>query len=329
MSSFPHSRTSLASAILLAAGLVVSGCATTGDADLAVAEREPIVIATDEPILYERVGDVVPTASGETTDSTDKIIVRRPVDRFALDLGTLDLSADESRTFGGVDFDVLEEAAGSPVKYAVHTSALSVKSGKNGRSLRQRFDPATNGSPRVEFAASIPDADDESWLSYKVYFEPRFEWNKGGKLPGLAGGSHPTFEGGDGTDGFSARIAWMPDGQMGVYLYHPDRPDELGELRPTFGTFKRKQWQEVTQRVVMNSAGQSDGILQVWLDDLLVFSDTNMTWRTTGDFGADVFLYSAFYGGGSVDWAPETTNYVRFADISVATTDDTLTTLSR
>ncbi len=336
MPSLPHSRpvrcthrftrrtnrrSSSAAAIIVAA-LLASGCSPGGDDTTTLAELEPVTIGTDvEQTGFEPPAETIPA---KASADTEKVIVRRPVERFALDV-----ASTGAHDFGEVDIDVLTQTAGTKVDYAVHPSALSIKDGKNDHSLRQRFDPSTDGSPRVEFAASIPDADDESWLSYRIYFEPRFEWNKGGKLPGLAGGTHPTFEGGDGTDGFSARMAWMPKGQMGVYLYHPDRPEELGELRGTFGTFERKQWHTITQRVVMNSDGLSDGILEVWLDELLVFSDSNMNWRTTGDFGADVFLYSAFYGGGSVDWAPDTTNFVRFADITVSTTDNNLQTFSR
>ena len=331
MSSLPHSRRSVSATrtvpVLLAIlSLLAASCSIAESDDVALAESEPLIIETPEvtELGFEKPVPMQQDVSDPEGQDIDKIIVRRPAERFALNFKGM-----EAQGFGGVDFDVLEQAADTKIDYVVHPGALSIKAGRDGRSLRQRFDPSTDGSPRVEFAASIPDADDESWLSYRIYFERNFEWNKGGKLPGLAGGTNPTFEGADGTDGFSARLAWMPDGQMGVYLYHPDRPDELGELRGTFGVFKRQQWHSITQRVVMNSRGQSDGILEVWLDGHLVFTDNTMNWRTSGTFGADSFLYSAFYGGGSVDWAPTQTTYARIADISVSTTNQSLRTLSR
>lgn len=303
--------------------MIAGGCSLSDEQPVEGATQ---TIAEDvlETSLIPARDEAVTQLPAETSDDTGKIIVRRPRDRFAVNLTGM-----PSTAFGDVDHELLEIASGTKIDYTVHSSALSIRVGKNGHSIRQRFDPSVEGSARVEFAASIPEADDESWLSYSVFFEKDWEWNKGGKLPGLAGGTHPTAVGGDGTDGFSARLAWMPTGQLGIYLYHPDRPNELGELRATFGMMKKNNWHNITQRVVMNSEGQSDGILEVWLDDLLVLSDHAMTWRTTGTFGADVFLYSAFYGGVSADWSPSTTTFARFANIKVSTTDTSVQTLSR
>lgn len=53
-------------------------------------------------------------------------------------------------------------------------------------------------------------------VSYEVAFDKGFEWVKGGKLPGLRGGSPNGCSGGnqaDGTSCFSTRMMWRTSGQ--------------------------------------------------------------------------------------------------------------------
>ena len=53
-------------------------------------------------------------------------------------------------------------------------------------------------------------------VSYEVAFDSGFDWVKGGKLPGLRGGPDPNnCSGGNqanGTNCFSSRLMWRPDG---------------------------------------------------------------------------------------------------------------------
>jgi len=54
-------------------------------------------------------------------------------------------------------------------------------------------------------------------LTYDVAFDTNFNWMKGGKLPGIRGGKHANgcFGGNlpNGTDCFSVRLDWRPDGK--------------------------------------------------------------------------------------------------------------------
>ena len=57
-----------------------------------------------------------------------------------------------------------------------------------------------------------------------VYFDPHFEWVKGGKLPGIAGG--PTGCGGgvnaQSRGCWSVRIMWRRNGDGEAYIYVPE-----------------------------------------------------------------------------------------------------------
>jgi hypothetical protein len=198
------------------------------------------------------------------------------------------------------------------------SSELAVVDEEGFAALRQRYVPSQTGSPVVEFIARFEPAD-ELWLSYRVYFEPGWEWVLGGKLPGLGGGTRPTGGGGgDGDDGFSARLMWRRDGRLVVYAYHPDRPGRFGEDFPLDGRAPVGRWFTVTQRLRMNSGPERyDGLVEVWIDGERRLSRTGLRWRVDGDFGIDQLAYSSFYGGSDPSWAPSTTTYARFAEFRV------------
>lgn len=66
-------------------------------------------------------------------------------------------------------------------------------------------------------------------LTYKLYFEPGFDFAKGGKLPGL---SSENFDSGCTEDGdakrqnanWSVRVMWRPNGRLELYSYDQSRP---------------------------------------------------------------------------------------------------------
>jgi hypothetical protein len=78
--------------------------------------------------------------------------------------------------------------------------------------LAAKDDDASDGGFQVYLARSRGPVD-EAWLSYRLRFPDGFDFVKGGKLPGLFGG---TVTSGrhipDGTNGFSTRYMWRPTG---------------------------------------------------------------------------------------------------------------------
>lgn len=228
-----------------------------------------------------------------------------------------------AKGFGKVSRSAVEQELGIALQYFANHGDTAIVERNDGFALRQRYVPNHRGTAVTEFLTegeAIVGAD-EMWLSYQVMFEPGWEWVKGGKLPGLAGGRFPSGgRGADGTDGFSARLMWRADGQIVVYAYHPDRPTQFGEDFPTCGTVPTGKWIQITQRIVMNSSAHSyDGGVEVWIDGQLVLSKLDMRWRTNGDFDVDVLAYSSFYGGASRDWSPGKTTYAQFDTFKVST----------
>lgn len=225
--------------------------------------------------------------------------------------------------FGEVNAATLEAEFGKRLDWVAEPGELAVVDDGSGRVLRQRYAPTSGGSRVVSFPVPITGGA-EVYLSYRVYFEPGWEWVKGGKLPGLAGGTYPTGGKFD-DDGFSARLMWRDGGKLSLYAYHHDRPTVFGEdfyLTEPDGTPYAApvgKWITVTERIKMNTTGETfDGEVDVWIDGAQKLKKTGLRWRKNTGYTADTFLYSSFYGGADPSWAPKATTHALFDDFKVA-----------
>jgi hypothetical protein len=162
-------------------------------------------------------------------------------------------------------------------------------------------------------------------LEYRVRFSSDFDWRRGGKLPGLAGGSVPVGGNFD-PDGFSSRYMWREDGRLVVYLYWAGQASAARERGRQYGvdldcgiTLERGRDYRLRQRITLNTPGEADGQLQVWVDgrpvlergDLLFRDQPGKTWQI------DRFLFSTFHGGNDPTWAPKHDCRAEFDDIVV------------
>ncbi|EDM73661.1 hypothetical protein PPSIR1_39210 [Plesiocystis pacifica SIR-1] len=193
-----------------------------------------------------------------------------------------------------------------------------------GRSLRIHYPeggvgPSQGGAQwRLEFDASYT----ELYLAYRIRFAPGFDFVKGGKIPGLVGGTAPTGCVEDQT-GFSARGMWRTDGRAVQYMYWPEKVENCGDdydymLDDTPVTFAPGQWHLVEHRLRMNTPGVADGVLQAWMDGELVLDEQDFLYRTADyDYAVDAMYFSTFFGGSGADWAPTTDETVDFDDFVV------------
>jgi hypothetical protein len=164
---------------------------------------------------------------------------------------------------------------------------------------------------------------DELYCAYSVRFGPGFDFVKGGKLPGLAGGAANT--GGNkptGRDGWSARMMWRAGGAVVQYVYHVDQPTIYGEdFDWDLGgqrVFRPGAWHRVEHRVVINRPGQRDGIVQGWFDGGLALDRRNVRFRDVDAFAIDLFYFSTFFGGSDPSWAATKDEQVDFDRFVVA-----------
>ena len=192
------------------------------------------------------------------------------------------------------------------------SKVLNVKYPKN------TVGPQTNGS---QFLKTLPSKSTDYYLDYYVKFEDGFDFKKGGKLPGLTsggdkytGGTHP-----DNGEGWSARYMWLANGKMVVYLYYVEMDGQWGESVPMNVNFQTGKWYRITQRIKLNSNRDANGILQVWVDGVMVVNRNNFVFRYDGLGLIDSFYFSTFHGGSTSDWAPSVDSYISFDKIIVST----------
>ena len=164
----------------------------------------------------------------------------------------------------------------------------------------------------------------EYYLDYEVWFENDWQWVKGGKLPGLVGGSHTSGCRDITPDGWSGRFMWHENGGGHFYYYHQNRASDCGDSKNFTGglAFKKMAWNRITEHVVVNTPGQSDGSAQAWLNGQKVTDFGGIKWR--GSVAANVALVDqvslqTFYGGSTSDWSPSSTTHSKFSSLIVRT----------
>lgn len=162
-------------------------------------------------------------------------------------------------------------------------------------------------------------AADRLYLRYYVRFPEGFDFVKGGKLPGLYGG---TVTSGlripDGTDGFSTRYMWRRDGDAEIYAYLPTSEEHGTSLGRGSWTWKTGKWTCVEQEVRLNTPGQSDGSVTVWLDGEEEQRVDSLTFRTVDSLHIEGIFFSTFFGGGDSSWASPKNQYADFAAFAIS-----------
>jgi len=183
--------------------------------------------------------------------------------------------------------------------------------------------------------------------SYSVLFAEGFEFNQGGKLPGLYGGDDPSID--IGCSGhrrdkrcFSVRYMWRENGQGELYAYLP-RPDMGPEFKgneqicnvPPLSvcsdlagasvgrgswTFTPGKWTVLSQRVKLNDAGAQNGELEVTVDGQTMFSLNGLAFTDSENGRIDGYIFQSFFGGHHSDWASPKDQDMFLRDFSVAIT---------
>ncbi len=180
----------------------------------------------------------------------------------------------------------------------------------------------------VQFGMGLPKSYNELYVAYDIKFAQGFDFVKGGKLPGLCGadtnqapstgcntgGGYPS-----GYDGWSARGMWRENGVLENYVYHASQrnyygDDEFWNVRAIPGV-----WHRVEHRVVLNTPGERNGILEAWFDGTRVLSLNNIEYRKTDSVGINLFYFSTFFGGNDASWAPSTDQKMNFDNFVLST----------
>lgn len=270
-----------------------AGCAATGAVDSGAPDVVADVASTAEPA--QPTGAQVMNANFET-----RVPGIYAADMLVDDFGggpTWNNGLDEGRA------TIVEEAGG-------HFLRVTYPAGKVG--------PKDAG---VQFMVSFLGNHDELYLAYRIRFGAGFQFVKGGKLPGLVGGTAPTGCGLDAAEiagGFSARGMWRSAGAPVQLMYTATMAGTCGDDFPWAAHFVPGQWQKVVHHVRLNTPGQANGIMEAWLDDRLVLSRGDVMFRGPGaSFHIDSLYFSTFFGGSDATWAPSSDQTIDFDDFVI------------
>ncbi|KAJ6565448.1 polysaccharide lyase family 14 protein [Mycena vulgaris] len=265
--------------------------------------------------------------------------------------GALPLSDDTLKPFkvmAGTTHDFVAAPDGKQAMEAKYPKGSYIPS----KQPRGGFSFYAPGPADVDFTTAK-----ELTFGYSIMFPQGFQFVKGGKLPGIYGGDDATTavscSGGrrDPTC-FSARIMWRPEGAGELYTYLPDPSDPQfaandklckmpnSECNPTYGasiqrgafTFPTGEWLTISERVKLNTAGEADGELELFVGGKSVISATGLIIRDSDkgrmrgiqacrpllEIHSRLNNFQTFFGGATPDWASPVDQQVFFADFSVA-----------
>ncbi len=311
--------------------LVLAACGAAGDdGGEASTTGSTTMHADDGPASSSGVEDASgSTTSGDAT-SAGPTSTDGPVDSSegpastssGGETGTVIVDVDFERDVEGPYTEEMVEpdfGAAPPWNDGLDEGRATIVGEDDGQFLRVtypggEFGPGDGG---VQFIVALPGTYDELRLSYRVRFGAGFEFVKGGKLPGLVGGSSPTGCVED-KGGFSARMMWRTDGAAVQYMYFPEKVEACGDDYGYGVAFAPGTWHTVEHRLVMNTPGEHDGVLQAWFDGALVLDDAAFLYRLEdGTYGIDALYFSTFYGGSDETWAPASDQTVDYDDFVI------------
>ena len=112
---------------------------------------------------------------------------------------------------------------------------------------------------------------------------------------------------------------WREDGILENYVYHASQRNFYGDDEFWDVSAEPGVWHRVQHRVVLNTPGQKNGILEAWFDGTKVLSLQNLEYRKTNTIGINLFYFSTFFGGNDASWAPSTDQVMNFDNFVLST----------
>jgi hypothetical protein len=214
--------------------------------------------------------------------------------------GTLLQPVELQSRLGGREWGVLHNIAVANDAEAPLKAAMTVKLNAGGR-INRKTRMATSGVGFNWQPGYLKKAS-AACLSYSVRLPPKFKFSNGGTLPGLFGTS-PRLPP-NGKEAFSMRMRWLENGRMGVQPVSAKQPKGLLlQLNEKRLKMPRGQWVQVEQEVVLNTPGQSDGAMRIWIDGKLQQNLGGLSFRKDAQSKFAGVIADTHYADQVMDWA--------------------------
>lgn len=198
-------------------------------------------------------------------------------------------------------------------------TALRVTYPANSVSRRSAREHDTPDGGAQGYLSWVSGDSDEAWLAYDLRFPNGFEFVRGGKLPGMFGGSVTSGQHiPDGTNGFSTRYMWRAEGAGEVYAYLPTSETHGTSLGRENWVWPTGRWTHTVQHIRLNDPGSADGLIEVWIDGAAVLRQTGLTFRTVPELRIEGLFFSTFFGGDDPTWATPRDQAAEFANFTMS-----------
>jgi hypothetical protein len=208
--------------------------------------------------------------------------------------GILDASfVDQS--LGLIEDPALETEFGTFKRYGPEDGPVEVVSNApvDGKAIAVLFRKGVRQSG-TSWKSSFA-GQDEATLSYNLFIPEDLDQEQVLWLPGLCGGNCP---GGHGVPeaGFGGIFRLMPDDRMTLSLNYLRQPGEYWQDFPLNYAPIRGKWVTLKQRVKMNTPGQRDGQVHVWINDQEVLGLRGLELRKDASIKIDTLNFIVRYG---------------------------------
>jgi hypothetical protein len=169
----------------------------------------------------------------------------------------------------------------------------------------------TSGGIGFDWQPTSLASNNSVCLSYRVFFPADFDFKRGGTLPGLYGTAASDV---GGTPAFSTNVMWRDRGEGEIHAMLPTNKDKRG-ISLDRGSFKlpRGAWVRIDQEVALNTPGQKDGQLRLWVDGSLMIDKRSITFRNKSDVTLAGGRIDLHYGGTDASYASPKDTTVRLS----------------
>lgn len=189
-----------------------------------------------------------------------------------------------------------------------------------GKALRVRVEKDSHLGINAGYRFRGKTGSEPEEVYFRYYLRFGDDWRQtrdGGKMPGIAATYNRAGWGGrkaDGTNGWSIRGGFakaVPEGHMleggtllGSYAYLPDRKGAWGAFWPWSAAFPgvlfNNRWYCIEQHVRVNTPGQHDGVLRVWIDGKPALTRTGLRMRDIDSIRIEEVWLNVYHGGTAV-----------------------------
>ena len=229
---------------------------------------------------------------------------------FARQNGEALSSADLQGKLAGLDWGLIENVQMRKLKDGPAPVVLEVDLKTPHVAGSEAIDTGRSGMGFVWQPKALPTAN-AGCLAYSVWVPADFTFGRGGTLPGLFGeeavvaATETTEE--RKVKAFGMRLHWRGDGGLDVVpaAQDMDAGKQLPLTRPEL-RLERGRWVKIVQEAVLNTPGQDDGVLRVWVDGQLGFETGGVVFRGDASQKMNGVNVDLHFTDEKLKWAPAT-----------------------